>query len=135
MSGSFPILFQRYGSFRPLAPRGYCRFCLQTFWKIKDNQYRYMRWLGGVLGREEANPSQWYTVTKDDFVRNGGGPLLALFQESHHNLLSSLYPHIEWLPWMFHTAPHGFWGEMANQRQYMKWLGQLLRREEGSPTS
>jgi hypothetical protein len=38
-----------------------------------------------------------------------------------------MYPDHEWLPWMFHKAPQGFWSEQKNVRAYLEWLGKTLQ--------
>lgn len=38
-----------------------------------ENQRRYLTWLSKQLGRDEGVPSEWYSVTLNDFASNEGG--------------------------------------------------------------
>jgi len=37
-----------------------------------------------------------------------------------------MYPSKEWLPWKFQGMVKNFWGDKANQRKYLEWLGNRL---------
>jgi len=106
------------------------------FWLKVENQKVYMKWLSGVLKREEGNPEAWYSITREEFLRNHGDYLLSQYKYSVYRLLSSLYPNANFLSWKFTKTPNGFWDDRTNQRTYLKWLSGFLRKEgkeEGDP--
>jgi len=91
-----------------------------------ENQKAYMSWLSGVLGKAEGEPEQWYSVSQKEFHSNYGRGLLAHYHGSPYQLLSTLYPDQNWLPWRFTRAPKDFWTIKANQRKYLDWLAVKL---------
>jgi len=97
-----------------------------VFWESSDNQRQYMKWLSGVLKREEGVPEQWYSITREDIYSHYGRPLLSLYGDSPQRLLASLYPNSNFLPWEFSKVPNNFWIEEKNQRWYLSWLGREL---------
>src|SRR5207237_587250 len=56
----------------------------------------------------------WYNITQEDFMKNGGEILLETYG-SLSNLVRSLYP-----------KPIGYWNNMENQREFIDWLGKKL---------
>jgi len=93
-------------------------------WSSKENQRKYMKWLGGVLKIQKMD--DWYGVSQESFKSNDGGRLLALHGNSPSELVISSFPEHDWKPWMFRAAPQGFWTKKENQRKYMEWLGGVL---------
>lgn len=82
-----------------------------------------MQWLSTRLGRKEAVPDEWYSVTQADFVTNHGSYLLGtLYNGSPFQLLSTLYPEASWHPWRFHLAPRGLWRDKSVQKQFLLWV-------------
>ncbi|MGA0164699.1 MAG: hypothetical protein ACO3LE_10730, partial [Bdellovibrionota bacterium] len=88
------------------------------------NQKEYMRWLAEKLGYTEAE--HWYAVKADVIEENEGGGLLKKFRGSPAEMVRALVkaPKGGWRPWLFTSAPKGFWDDEANQKEYMKWLGE-----------
>lgn len=95
------------------------------YWTDPTNRRKYMRWLQKELGI--TRPDQWYQVTKDDFVEHGGNGLLAnYYKGSVAAAVLEFRPRRRWYPWLFNSAPQGFWRDIDNRRQYLDWLaGQL----------
>ena len=60
----------------------------------------------------------------------GGITLLQLHNDSLLQLLSSLYPDYEWLPWKFHKSPKNFWDDLRNIRKFMDFSGKELGIKE-----
>jgi hypothetical protein len=96
----------------------------QGFWDVPANRQRYMRWLGKQLGFRRVE--DWYQVTQRHFEHWEGGGLLAHFASSPSAVVKDYRPTYPWLEWRFVHVPVGFWGEAANRRRYMDWLGQHL---------
>jgi len=86
-----------------------------------------MRWLGSVLGRAEGVPEEWYSLSTLDLGRNEGSPLLRLYNNSPSDILKSLYPEKQWIPWKFHHAPRGLWKDPAVHRQFLDWLATEMK--------
>jgi hypothetical protein len=76
-------------------------------------------------------PEDFYKLSANEISRRGGGELLK--QYSHpHELLSSVYPEHEWLPWKFEQIPLSYWDNVNNQRKFMDWAGKQLKINEMS---
>ena len=67
----------------------------QSSWKSKENQLKYMAWLGEQLGYKTKE--DWYKITQKDIENNYGHGLLKHYNGSPYQLLSSVYPEYEWL--------------------------------------
>jgi hypothetical protein len=94
-------------------------------WKSKENQLKYMAWLGEQLGY--TTKEDWYKITQKDFENNYGGALIMnKYNGSPYLLLTFLYPEYEWLFWKFVCSPNNSWGSKENQLKYMAWLGEQL---------
>ena len=57
---------------------------------------------------------------------------MLLNDSSLYKLLSSVYPHYEWLPWKFANFPRSLWADVKNQRKFMEWAGKELKINEMS---
>ena len=42
------------------------------------------------------------------------------------NLLSTVYPHYDWLPWLFVATPKNFWRDDVNKHKFIEWAGKQL---------
>ena len=58
--------------------------------------------------------------------RLGGKRLLVLHNGSMFQMLSTLFPEYEWLPWRFGKTPSNFWNNEQNQRKFIEWAGNEL---------
>jgi hypothetical protein len=68
----------------------------------------------------------WYKVTADDFVKNGGKTLLNHAQGSPSKLIASVFTGHKWEIWKFGHVPQNFWDDLRNKRKYLEWLGGVL---------
>ncbi len=41
-------------------------------------------------------------------------------------MLSSIYPEHEWLPWKFKKCPSKYWESDINKRKFLEWVGNQL---------
>src|SRR4051812_46748803 len=69
----------------------------------------------------------WYKITREDIVANGGSTLLSKYRDSPFKLITSTYPDHEWLPWKFQNVPKGYWADKSNERKFLDWLHGALR--------
>jgi hypothetical protein len=96
-----------------------------NFWRSRENRFRYMRWLGTVLGYKHLD--DWYNVTYEDFNNHCGKDLLVLYHKSPVLAVVDLIPRKEWHEWKFNRVPTDFWKAPQNRRRYMDWLGKQLK--------
>ncbi len=96
----------------------------QGFWDLPANQRSYMDWLGQRLGYRCAD--DWYAVTLDDFLRNKGRGIMALYHRSPVLAVIDLIPAQDWCEWKFRRVPPGFWEVAKNRQRYLRWLGKEL---------
>lgn len=94
------------------------------FWKKPANRIDYMKWLGTQLGYQKWE--DWYSITKYAFEGNFGSSLLQYCDGAPSRPVIECFPEYDWLPWLFHKTPRGFWKQRGNRIQYMKWLGEQL---------
>jgi hypothetical protein len=45
-------------------------------------------------------------------------------------LVTTMYPDHDWLPWKFARCPDGYWNDMKNQKQFMDWASKELKIHE-----
>lgn len=62
----------------------------------------------------------WYKVTVVEVEENGGKNLMKAYSGSLSRALSSLYPEVNWKPWMFLHTPPFFWKDKDNQKIFME---------------
>jgi hypothetical protein len=55
-----------------------------------------------------------------------------MFSGTHSQLLASMYPGYDWLPWKFAKCPQNYWEDTKNQRKFMDWAGKELKVKEMS---
>ncbi|MFA9480132.1 hypothetical protein ACERK3_17815 [Phycisphaerales bacterium AB-hyl4] len=85
-----------------------------------------MNWLGKRLSYRTKD--HWYKLTRQAFLDNYGGGLLAtVYNHSPLAALRDYKPNVDWLPWMLRSTPQSYWRDPMNRRAYMDWLGQKLR--------
>jgi hypothetical protein len=79
-----------------------------------------IQWLEKQLNIKE--PKDWYKITKDSIYRIGGGDLFEGKDESLADILSEIYPNMEWKPWQFQRPPNGLWEDKKNRREFFDWM-------------
>jgi hypothetical protein len=66
--------------------------------------------------------SDWYRVTTSDIDRAGGRPLLQAYGVSLCKLLQNVYTDYNWLPWKFQGVARGWWSDLGNLKQFIKYV-------------
>jgi len=59
------------------------------FWSLKENQMKYMEWLGGVINVNSID--EWRSVPRESFAENHGTRLLSVYRGSIETLVSSIF--------------------------------------------
>ena len=59
-------------------------------------------------------------------IEQGGATLLYKHDGSFIKLITTVYPDYNWKIWKFKQAPHGYWKEEKNQRDFMDGLSSIL---------
>jgi hypothetical protein len=99
------------------------------YWKNIANRHKYIDWLGQQLGFVEHE--DWYRLTVKDFNNHCGGGLLAIYYKSSPSLfVKERFADYQWLMWKFNQTAKGYWAELKNRIDYMKWLGSELKFTE-----
>jgi hypothetical protein len=62
----------------------------------------------------------------------GGAAILNKFNTSPSQLLNSVYPEYDWLPWKFEKGPSHYWEDVKNQRKFMDWAAKQIGIKEMS---
>ena len=57
----------------------------------------------------------------------GGGFLQSVYQNSLYTALSTVYPDLKLVPWLFEKAPSKFWKDKENHKKYFDWLSEQLQ--------
>jgi hypothetical protein len=96
----------------------------QGYWNNRLNVEKYLYWLGDKL--EIISPNDWYEVTSDDFKENDGGGIMSAIGGHLKLIMEHIVNPQGWKPWLFLTAPMGFWKNRDNQLEYMNWLEREL---------
>jgi hypothetical protein len=95
----------------------------KNFWPKRENRVAYMKWLEKKLGYE--TPHDWYRVTNNDLIDNGGSSLVQLGYKTI-DLLRELYPRRTYYPWLFSQVTQGFFQSYERRVEYLRWLGKQL---------
>jgi hypothetical protein len=56
----------------------------------------------------------------------GGGLLVAQYQDSVQNAITTLYPDHEWLPWRFQSVQRAYWAKRENVESFFSWAAKQL---------
>jgi len=117
-----------------------------NYWRDVKNQRLFMESLGRTLNFLEANPTpspatsgsnpnsnsssdyldQYYRVTNQIVIDNGGSGLLARFNGSLIALMKQVFPEKNWDPIKFQKVPQNYWSSEDNQKRFMEGLGKKL---------
>ena len=74
------------------------------YWTMQENQKRYMKWLGGVLGFK--NMKDWYSIDRQAFQRNFGARFLKNeFGSNPSDAVMEVFGNHKWVAAKFLTAP------------------------------
>jgi len=94
------------------------------FWEDPKNIKQCMEWLGNQLGLKQT--TDWYQVTRNDFIRHKCGGILNVFDNSPIRAIKYYIPTYNWQEWLFTNVTMNFWDEEANAERYIHWLGEKL---------
>jgi very-short-patch-repair endonuclease len=97
----------------------------QGYWDNKENQRKFMDWLGKKLSYETME--DWYKLNIDIIRDHNVGGLLSKYSSSHIALLISVYPEYKWLEWKFKYTSNQFWHDTDNHKEYAAWLMDELK--------
>lgn len=64
-----------------------------------------------------------------DLKNLGASGLLSKYKDSPSDMLSSVYPDSEWLPWKF-TTQKTYFDSVENQKKFLEWAGKQLNIQE-----
>jgi hypothetical protein len=66
-----------------------------------------------------------------DFENIGASNILSYkYNYSIFQLVSEMYPQVEWLPWRFAKTSKNYWNNAKSQQQFMDWAGKQLNIKE-----
>src|SRR3990167_6712006 len=100
------------------------------FWKVKENQIEFMNNLAKKLNIKK--PEEWYDVKVTDIKKHGGRGLFRMYS-TYYELLTSLYPSIQWRVEKFPQLPANYWRDTVNQRKFMDSLVEALQIDKNNP--
>lgn len=118
-----------------------CSKIRQEYWQSLKNQRKFMMWLAQKLNVVDVssnnsnsnnndnsntnsydnNSITWYQLTAEHIKEHGGGGLLTHYNNSLHDLLTSVFPNYSWEPWRLGVA-ETFWNHPQNLKQYFDWI-------------
>lgn len=90
------------------------------YWNDSQNQRAFMDWVGQKLKFKEMK--DWYKLTQEDVMKNGGGGLLSKYRGSPSLAVVAIYPEHAWQFQRF--------ASVVNEKIFMDWLGQRLAVSE-----
>eukprot|EP01125_Pyxidicula_operculata_P022749 TRINITY_DN954_c0_g1_i4.p1 TRINITY_DN954_c0_g1~~TRINITY_DN954_c0_g1_i4.p1 ORF type:complete len:191 (+),score=12.56 TRINITY_DN954_c0_g1_i4:24-596(+) len=95
------------------------------FWSVKENQKSFVEWLSRELNI--ASDEDWYSVkSKDVRKMKGAGLIKNHYRGSLYEMLKSVYPDKSWIEWKFCYVSRGFWDNLDNRMEYLKWFQDKL---------
>lgn len=68
----------------------------------------------------------WYSVTGESIIKNGGQTFLKRHGNSPSRALMNAYPDHHWIMWKFNRVPAKYWESKAHQKEFVEWLGKEL---------
>jgi hypothetical protein len=71
----------------------------------------------------------WYSVTANTLIINGGSGLLKRYNNSISDLLSNVYTRTNWQPWRFANTQRGWFQCQNNQRIFFDWVADELNMQ------
>ena len=95
-----------------------------SYWDEKENHIKFANWLGEELGYTKME--DWYQITQRIIIKNHGRTCLKKYNDSPRMFLEGVFPHVEWLPWMFVSSSKCYWDEKENHIKFAIWLGEKL---------
>lgn len=131
-------------------------------WRDRSAQVLFLEWLGGR--KKISKFSDWcdfrllpplspplspflclhfiahssynrYSIRHSDIIQHKGSALLR-HHSSVFTLLSTLFPLFSWEPFLFPSAPQGYWSREVNRKRYIDWFAtkRRIQRFQGTLT-
>lgn len=94
------------------------------YWDNKKNVLHFVEYLAEQLGFKDMK--DWYRISSEDIVKNGGSQLLEKYGDSCSEVIISAYPEYDWTIWKFERVPRCYWNHEENRRSFLDWIGQQL---------
>jgi hypothetical protein len=96
-----------------------------ALWNDEGNWNEYLDWFEEKM--EIIEPTDWYRVTRHDFVRLRGGALLSSkFSGSPQQVALYRNPEFPWKRWRFQQVADGYWENPDNCKQYLDYLAEIM---------
>jgi hypothetical protein len=96
-----------------------------ALWNDEVNWNEYLDWFEEKM--EIIEPTDWYSVTRHDFVRLRGGALLSSkFSGSPQQVALHRNPEFPWKRWRFQQVADGYWENPDNCKQYLDYLAEIM---------
>ena len=89
------------------------------FWKDINNQKEYMDWLFKELKYEKEE--DWYKLQRYMLNENYGSTLKNIYR-TIYELISSVYPKIDWIPYKFNKLPSRFLNKFENHKKIIDFF-------------
>jgi len=83
------------------------------FWESKVNHRSFVDSLATKMGIRPGEWERFYEITAKDIRLHGGHALLPRYSSSIYQILRSLYPEHDWMPWKFAKAPKNLADDVA----------------------
>jgi hypothetical protein len=103
----------------------------QKYWSDPANRRAFLDHALATLPYGKTLDSM-YKLKKKDIKDLGGIGLFRKYRFSMHDMLQSVYPEHEWLPWKFAEIPHLYWKDVKHQKRFLEWAFKELSLKEMS---
>jgi hypothetical protein len=96
------------------------------FWRSLANQKQFLTWLESEWNFKSRD--DWYGVTKSAVIQKGGSAMIShIYNGSIQAALKAVFPEYPWRPWKFENVRRNYWGDLENQREFMKFVAEQLK--------
>lgn len=96
------------------------------YWKLKENQRKFLDNAGRKLGVRE--PKDWGNITFIQMQQAGCMAILNQYNSSPYEALTSIYSEIQWKREWFYNKPqysYGYWKDTSNQRKFLDYFAKV----------
>lgn len=97
-----------------------------------ENQRAFLDSIGEKIGVKDGDLTPWYTVSYKTLEDLGYNGLFDRYDKSRLNMLRTVYPEHEWLPWKFKMLPLGTERGPELARRILDYVEVELRFSEPS---
>eukprot|EP01114_Cavostelium_apophysatum_P004593 TRINITY_DN14919_c0_g1_i1.p1 TRINITY_DN14919_c0_g1~~TRINITY_DN14919_c0_g1_i1.p1 ORF type:complete len:186 (+),score=13.10 TRINITY_DN14919_c0_g1_i1:102-659(+) len=99
-----------------------------NYWKNIQNQRSFLESLASRRGFQQWQ--DWYSISKKDFVENGGKALLEYHNHSPSKAIMYVFPQHDWKVERFAIVPRNHWLSPANRRRFMNHVARRLKIQD-----